>query len=80
MLQQQSLLDLEQMEILLLLTIVADNLEQAQQAAQADPIFQALLQNYVKNLEMSLVQQKNAQIGRMGVTPVSEQMTQQVQA
>lgn len=52
----------------------------AQQAAQADPIFQALLQNYVKNLEMSLVQQKNAQIGRMGVTPVSEQMTQQGQA
>ena len=49
----------------------------AQQAAQADPLFQALLQNYVKNLEMSLVQQQNAKIGRMGVTPVSEQMTQQ---
>ena len=52
----------------------------AQQAAQSDPLFQSLLQNYVKNLEMSLMQQQNAQIGRMGVTPVSEQMTQQAQA
>lgn len=49
----------------------------AQQASQQDQLFQALLQNYVKNLQMSIMQQQNAQIGRVGVTPVSEQMSQQ---
>jgi hypothetical protein len=56
--------------------VIAKN-PKAQQAAQGDPIFQALLQNYVKNLQMSLQQQQNATIGRLGVTPVSEQMNQQ---
>jgi hypothetical protein len=49
----------------------------AQQAAQGDPVFQTLLQNYVQNLQMSIQQQQNATIGRLGVTPVSEQMTPQ---
>lgn len=45
----------------------------AQQASQADPQFQQLLQNYVKNLQMSQSQQQNKQIGRIGVTPVQGQ-------
>jgi hypothetical protein len=45
----------------------------AQQAAQSDPVFQTLLQNYVKNLQMSVQQQQNAQIGRTGVSPVQQQ-------
>jgi hypothetical protein len=28
------------------------------------------MQNYVKNLQMSMMQQQNAQIGRLGVSPV----------
>jgi hypothetical protein len=40
-------------------------------------VFQTLLQNYVQNLQMSIQQQQNATIGRLGVTPVSEQMTPQ---
>lgn len=45
----------------------------AQAALQQDPNFQALFQNYVKNLQMSIMQQQNAQIGRLGVTPVQGQ-------
>lgn len=49
------------------------------QASQGDPIFQALLQNYGKNLQMSIMQQQNKQIGRTGVTPVGDQFVQQMQ-
>lgn len=49
----------------------------AQTQLQQDEQFRALFQNYVKNLQMSMMQQQNAQIGRMGVTPVSDQMMQQ---
>jgi len=49
----------------------------AQMAAQQDPVFQTLMQNYVKNMQMSVMQQQNAQIGRTGVTPVGDQMMQQ---
>lgn len=52
----------------------------AQQASQGDPVFQALLQNYSKNLQMSISQQKNAQIGRTGVSPVGNQFAKQAQA
>jgi hypothetical protein len=45
----------------------------AQSALQQDQNFQALFQNYVKSLQMSVMQQQNAQIGRIGVTPVSQQ-------
>jgi hypothetical protein len=49
----------------------------AQQASQADPMFQALLQNYIKNLQMSVMQEQNKQIGRVGVTPVSDKIQQE---
>jgi hypothetical protein len=56
----------------------------AQQAMQQDQHFRAVLENYMKNLQMSISQQQNKQIGRTGVTPVAEQagnqMQQQMQA
>lgn len=56
----------------------------AQQAMQQDQHFRAVLENYMKNLQMSVSQQQNKQIGRTGVTPVAEQagnqMQQQMQA
>jgi len=45
----------------------------AQQALQSDPNFQQLFQNYVKSLQMSIMQQQNAQIGRIGVSPIQQQ-------
>jgi hypothetical protein len=45
----------------------------AQAALQQDENFKALFENYVKSLQMSVMQQQNAQIGRIGVTPVSQQ-------
>lgn len=51
----------------------------AQQAAQTDQQFQALIQNYFKNLQMSVSQQENKTIGRLGVTPVSDKFNQQAQ-
>jgi len=50
----------------------------AASAAQSDRIFQILLENYQKNLQMSVEQQKNKEIGRIGVTPASEQIQQEV--
>jgi hypothetical protein len=56
----------------------------AQQQMQSDPHFRALAENYIKNLQMSVMQQQNKQIGRTGVTPVgqqaADQMSQQLQA
>jgi hypothetical protein len=51
----------------------------AQQAMQGDQHFRALLDNYVKNLQMSVSQQQNKQIGRTGVTPVGQQAASQMQ-
>jgi hypothetical protein len=45
----------------------------AQGALQNDPNFQQLFQNYVKSLQMSVMQQQNAQIGRIGVNPMQQQ-------
>ena len=45
----------------------------AQAALQQDENFKALFENYVKSLQMSVMQQQNAQIGRIGVTPISQQ-------
>ena len=42
----------------------------AQAALQQDENFQALFQNYVKSLQMSMMQQQNAQIGRIGVSQI----------
>jgi len=46
---------------------------QYQEGLQADERFQALLQNYSKNLQMSVQQEQNKMIGRMGVQPVNQQ-------
>jgi len=58
--------------------------QRAQQSMQQDPQFRAMLENYIKNLQMSAMQQQNKQIGRTGVTPVAQQaasgMQQQIQA
>lgn len=51
----------------------------AQQAMQADPHFRALLENYVKNLQMSVMQEQNKQIGRTGVTPVGQAAAEGIQ-
>ena len=51
----------------------------AQQSMQSDPHFRSLLENYMKNLQMSVSQQQNKQIGRTGVTPVAEQAGNQMQ-
>ena len=50
--------------------------QKAQAALQQDPNFQALFENYIKSLQMSIMQQQNAQIGRIGVTPVAQQAQQ----
>lgn len=50
----------------------------AASAAQSDRIFQILLENYTKNLQMSVEQQKNKTIGRIGVTPASEQIQEEM--
>ena len=46
---------------------------------QGDEHFRALLDNYVKNLQMSVSQQQNKQIGRTGVTPVGQQAASAMQ-
>jgi hypothetical protein len=51
----------------------------AQQSMQGDQHFRALMENYVKNLQMSVSQQQNKQIGRTGVTPVAQQAGDQMQ-
>jgi hypothetical protein len=43
-----------------------------QQQLQADPRFQEVMQNYAKNLQMSIMQQQNAMVGRIGVKPLSQ--------
>jgi hypothetical protein len=50
--------------------------QKAQAALQQDQNFQALFENYIKSLQMSIMQQQNAQIGRIGVTPVAQQAQQ----
>jgi hypothetical protein len=49
----------------------------AQQALQGDQIFQILFQNYMKQLQFSIDQEKNAQIGRIGVSPASEEIQEE---
>ena len=51
----------------------------AQQASQQDQMFQMMLQNYVKNLQMSVMQEQNKQIGRIGVSPVADKLKQEGQ-
>jgi cell fate (sporulation/competence/biofilm development) regulator YlbF (YheA/YmcA/DUF963 family) len=40
--------------------------------AKNDQRFKELLANYVKNLQMSVEQQQNKQVGRIGVKPVTQ--------
>ena len=49
--------------------IVSKN-PKAQQAVKSDPLFQKLMENYAKNLQMSIMQQQNKQIGSYGVKPI----------
>ena len=49
----------------------------AQQAMQGNPTFQMIFENYIKNLQMSVSQQQNKQIGRIGVSPLAEKLAQQ---
>jgi len=51
----------------------------AQQALQGDELFRRLMENYVKNLQFSVTQKENSQIGRVGVTPVSDEMAAEAQ-
>ncbi|MBT3843202.1 MAG: hypothetical protein HOF61_13605 [Verrucomicrobia bacterium] len=44
-----------------------------QEALQDDERFQALLENYGKNLQQSVTQEQNKMIGRIGVQPVNQQ-------
>ena len=44
-----------------------------QEALQGDERFQALLENYGKNLQQSVAQEQNKMIGRIGVQPVNQQ-------
>jgi len=46
----------------------------AQQALKGDRIFQILFDNYTKQLQFSVDQEKNKQIGRIGVSPASEEI------
>jgi hypothetical protein len=56
--------------------IMQNNIK-AQNASKSDQMFQMLLQNYMKNLQMSVMQEQNKQIGRIGVTPVMDKLKQQ---
>lgn len=49
----------------------------AQQVVQSEQLPQMLVQNYSKNLQMSVMQQQNKQIGRTGVTPISDKIQQE---
>ena len=51
----------------------------AQQMMQGDPYFRSLVENFMKNLQMSAMQQQNKQIGRTGVTPIGQQAAGQMQ-
>lgn len=52
----------------------------AQQMMKQDQHFRALMDNSIKNLQMSVSQQQNKQIGRTGVTPIGQQAGQQMQS
>ena len=52
----------------------------AQQALQGDQIFQQLFQQYVQNLQMSVQQDQNKQVGRTGVAPQGPNLADQVKS
>jgi len=48
---------------------IIQNNPKYQQQLEADQQFQELLKMYSQNLNMSVMQQQNKQIGRLGVNP-----------
>ena len=50
---------------------ISERNPKVQQAAESDELFSQLIQNYMQNLQMSVTQGENAQIGRIGVQPVT---------
>jgi hypothetical protein len=50
----------------------------AQQSLQGDEQFQMAFQQYVQNLQMSVSQEQNKQVGRTGVAPQGQSFSQQV--
>ena len=42
-----------------------------QKKLESDELFSQLIQNYMQNLQMSVSQEQNAQIGKIGVQPVT---------
>ena len=52
---------------------IVQNNPKYQQLLQSDEQFQALMENYMKTLQMSVSQQQNKQVGRIGVKPMGAQ-------
>ena len=63
------------MKLQFLQTLMQSN-PKVQQWMQSDERFKALLENYAKNLQMSVMQQQNQQVGRIGVKPMGAQVGQ----
>jgi hypothetical protein len=54
--------------------------QKAQGMMNQDPHFRALIENYIKNLQMSVTQDQNKTIGRTGVSPVGQQAGNSMQS
>jgi hypothetical protein len=52
---------------------IASANRRVQDQVQNDPLFAKLWENYVGNLQMSVMQEQNKTIGRIGVQPVGMQ-------
>jgi hypothetical protein len=52
---------------------IVQNNPKYQEALQGDERFQALLDNYGKNLQQSVAQEQNKMVGRLGVQPMNQQ-------
>lgn len=59
--------------------IISKN-QKAQGMMNQDPHFRALIENYIKNLQMSVTQEQNKTIGRTGVSPVGQQAGNSMQS
>ena len=49
---------------------IAGSNPRVQQAMEGDEMFQQLMQKYMENLQMGVMQQQNKQIGRIGTKPM----------
>jgi len=50
---------------------ISERNPKVKEAAESDELFSQLIQNYMQNLQMSVSQEQNAQIGKIGVQPVT---------